>query len=138
MGKALLLQAAGNGPWAGAIVATVLAASLLMMVAFARTGSMLFWTPGSAAQLHDQVVPSPAVSNDRALPGSAHHVAPLALLAALIIACAVFAGPLSRYAEATAQQLFATQAYRQAVLGTLPVPPAYDVRREMRERQTKP
>ena len=65
-------------------------------------------------------------------------MAPLALLAALIIACAVFAGPLSRYAEATAQQLFATQAYRQAVLGTLPVPPAYDVRREMRERQTKP
>jgi multicomponent K+:H+ antiporter subunit D len=60
------------------------------------------------------------------------------LLAGLIIACAVFAGPLSRYTEATAQQLFANQGYRQAVLGTLPAPPAYDVRREMRERQTKP
>jgi multicomponent K+:H+ antiporter subunit D len=60
------------------------------------------------------------------------------MLAGLIAGCAVFAGPLSRYTEATAQQLFANQAYRQSVLGTLPMPPAYDVRREMRERQTKP
>jgi multicomponent K+:H+ antiporter subunit D len=138
MGKALLLQAAGTGPWADAIVATVLAASLLMMVAFARTGSMLFWTPGPAAQFYGHGVPSPTALGDRPLPGSAHHAAPLALLAGLIIACAVFAGPLSRYTEATAQQLFANQTYRQAVLGTLPAPPAYDVRREMRERQTKP
>ncbi|MGL6109242.1 MAG: monovalent cation/H+ antiporter subunit D, partial [Rubrivivax sp.] len=137
MGKAMLLQAAGSGPWAGAVVATMLAASLLMMVAFARSGSLLFWAPGPAAAANAGT-PSPPAGLDAALPGHARHALALILLAGLIAACAVFAGPLSRYTEAAARQLFASEAYRQAVLGTLPVPAAYDVRREMRERKAKP
>ena len=138
MGKALLLQASGTGPWAGTIVAVVLAASLLLMVAFARTGSLLFWTPGPVLPQPDPAADGPRLADDRALPGSAHHVAPLVLLAGLITACSVFAGPLSRYTEATAQQLFANQAYRRAVLGASPVSAAHDVRRVLRERQASP
>lgn len=138
MGKALLLQAAGVGPGAGAIVAIVLAASLMLMVAFARTGSMLFWTPASGNPPPGPRESGPVGFDDPAMPASNRHMVPLVLLAGLITACAVFAGPLSRFTEATAQQLFAHGAYRQAVLGALPVPAAHDVRREMRERQTKP
>ena len=44
MGKALLLQAAGTTPWAGWVTAGVLSSSLMVMVALARAGSVLFWS----------------------------------------------------------------------------------------------
>jgi hypothetical protein len=47
----------------------------------------------------------------------------------------LWAAPLSRYAQATAAQLFSPAAYVQAVLGAKPVTAAIDVRREMRERK---
>ena len=65
------------------------------------------------------------------------HRISLWLLGLLIVACAVFAGPLSRYAAATADQLLERQTYNSAVLYTAPVPAAIDVRREMRERKTQ-
>ena len=51
-----------------------------------------------------------------------------------VLACAVFARPLGRYAEQAAGQLLDRAAYVQAVLGSEPVAPALDVRKEMRER----
>jgi multicomponent K+:H+ antiporter subunit D len=51
-----------------------------------------------------------------------------------VVASAVLARPLSAYTEAAATQLFARQHYIEAVLGAQPVPAAYDVRREMRDR----
>jgi multicomponent K+:H+ antiporter subunit D len=51
-----------------------------------------------------------------------------------VVACALLAGPIGQYTQETAQQLFSRQAYINAVLGARPVPAAYDVRREMRER----
>ena len=51
-----------------------------------------------------------------------------------LLLTAVFAGPLQAYAQATARQLVVRQPYIDAVLGAQPVPPAHDVRREMRER----
>ena len=132
MGKVLLLQAAGQGPWAGGIVATILAASLLTLVAFARSGSTLFWKPGAAS---DGPVIAPPALADAPMPTHWAHGASLAWLAVLIVACAVLAAPLSRYAAAAAQQLFDPAAYRQAVFGAQPAPPAFDVRREMRERK---
>jgi multicomponent K+:H+ antiporter subunit D len=121
LGKALLLQAAGATPWAPWVVTLVLASSLLVMVALARAGSSLFWKPGSPTALRMDP------------PQAAHQVALLGLLA-LVVATAVFAGPLQAYAKATAQQLTARQPYINAVLGAQPVPPAHDVRQEMRER----
>jgi len=127
-GKALLLQAAGASPepalptaW---VVGGVLAASLLAIVALARAGSALFWERGGTA----------AVPAAPETPSKPVHGAAILLLLALIAAAAAGAGPLSAYTEATAAQLFERRATIDAVLGTQPVPPAWDVRREMRER----
>jgi multicomponent K+:H+ antiporter subunit D len=51
-----------------------------------------------------------------------------------VLAAAAMAGPVSVYTAAAARQLFERDGYIQAVLGARPVPAAYDVRREMRER----
>ena len=61
------------------------------------------------------------------------HIAVAALLLA-VLATAVFAGPLARYTQAAATQLMQRQLYIDAVMGAQPAAPAYDVRREMRER----
>lgn len=139
LGKAMLLQAAGQTPHAAWIVFFVLASSLLVMVAFARSGSSLFWKSALDSPSHQPAsatsVSTPA--GDAPYPSHAVHRASLFMLALLILACAVFAGPLSRYTSATANQLMERQSYISAVLYTPPVPAAIDVRREMRERKAQ-
>jgi multicomponent K+:H+ antiporter subunit D len=131
LGKSMLLLAAGGTAWGPPVVAVVLCSGLLMMVAFARTGSVLFWRPADAG-----VAPAaPGFQRDAPVAGSPWHSASLALLVLLITACTLWAAPLSRYAQFTAAQLFSPAAYVQAVLGEKPVPAAIDVRREMRERK---
>lgn len=135
LGKTMLLQAAGLTAHAGWIVFFVLTSSLLVMVAFARGGSTLFWKSAlDAAPKAGAVLPD---ESDIPCPSHAVHRFSLWLLGALIVACAVFAGPLSRYAAATADQLMERQTYISAVLYTAPVPAAIDVRREMRERKAQ-
>lgn len=51
-----------------------------------------------------------------------------------MLSAAAAAGPLGRYTGDAAAQLVARTPYIQAVLGARPVPPAYDVRQEMRAR----
>jgi len=121
-GKALLLQAAGHTPWAGWTVALVLGSSLAIVVALARAGSSIFWRPAGASG-------SAAASRHHAL-----HTAAVVVGLALVASASVFARPLSAFTDAAASQLFDRRAYIGAVLGTDPVAPAYDVRREMRER----
>ncbi|MEO5732972.1 MAG: monovalent cation/H+ antiporter subunit D [Rubrivivax sp.] len=125
MGKAMLLQAAGQTAWAASAVACVLGSSLAVMVALARAGSTLFWEPSPVA------VTQPLAATER--PAPAHTVALLALLAA-VAACAVAAGPLATYTGATARQLMERTPYIDAVLGARPVPAALDVRKAMRDR----
>ena len=126
-GKALLLQAAGQTGLAVATVALVLGSSLAMMVALARAGSTLFWKPGEpgarAAAAGSTVAPH----------HPAHGLAIVGLLAA-VMGTAAAAGPLGRYTQDAAAQLVARTPYIEAVLGARPVPPAYDVRQEMRAR----
>ena len=130
-GKALLLQAAGQTPMAVWVVTVVLASSLAMMVALARAGSVLFWKPGARSVLPQApALPGFGAGAARPAPGVA---ATVALLLA-IVGCAVFAGPVARYTQATAEQLLDRRDYLQAVLGARPVPPAHDVRQEMRAR----
>jgi multicomponent K+:H+ antiporter subunit D len=126
LGKALLLQAAGETTLAVAVVALVLGSSLAMIVALARAGSTLFWKP-----LDGPGTPVPAAPADPNRP--AHTLAIVGLLAAMLSAAAA-AGPLGRYTGDAAAQLVARTPYIQAVLGARPVPPAYDVRQEMRAR----
>ncbi len=135
LGKAMLLQAAGQTAWAGSIVAVVLASSFLMLVALSRAGSVLFWLPATATASSTMSVPTNVT-----VAASGWHLgqrAAVAGLLLLIICCAVFAGPLSRLTAATAEQLFERNAYLQAVLGAQPLPAAWDVRQEMRERKAQ-
>jgi multicomponent K+:H+ antiporter subunit D len=128
MGKALLLQAAGTTPWAGWVVAGVLTSSLMVMVALARAGSVLFWERGSGPAAN----PPERTQDPTGQPGLARAATVGALTA--VVLCAVAAGPIARYTAATAAQLFAPHGYVKAVLGAQPVPAVFDVRREMRER----
>ena len=135
MGKAMLLQAAGPTAWGAWVVTVVLASSLLLMVALARSGSVLFWSPVPAAQSAVAVATGTASG---ALPTATSHRWALGLLLAAVLACSAAAGPLSRYCAATAAQLFERQAYLRAVFDAEPAPAAIDVRREMREREARP
>jgi len=127
IGKAMLLKAAGTTAWALWVISIVLAGSLLLMVSFARSGSVLFWRPAGASPGAPPGGAQRLVAHHRA------HGAALLALCGLLVMCSVYAGPLSRYTAATAQQLFEPRAYIAAVLGARPVAAAIDVRREMRE-----
>jgi multicomponent K+:H+ antiporter subunit D len=142
-GKAKLLAAAGVTPWAPWAVALILGSSLALIVALARAGGGLFWWPTRHGNAAPTVVPAdrPAPRSETAhLPTQAIRAThptqrgAIAVGLALVIACTVFARPLSIYTHAAALQLFARGGYIAAVLGADVVPPAYDVRREMRER----
>lgn len=122
IGKTLLLQAAGSTPMAVPVVGGVLAASGVILVALARAGATLFWAGGT---------PPPG---RMPAPGSRLQAAALAGLLAVVLGCAAAAGPISAYTGAAAVQLADREAYIRAVLEARPVPPAHDVRKEMRER----
>lgn len=123
IGKAWLLQSAATTPRAAWTAAVVLGASLALLVALARAGSMLFWqSPRGAVPAAPAVAARPA------------HVLAVTGLLACVIGSALAAGPIAAQADAAAAQLFARQPYIDAVLGARPVPPMWDVRREMRER----
>jgi multicomponent K+:H+ antiporter subunit D len=125
IGKAMLLQSAGATTLAMWTIAIVLGSSLVLLVALARAGSVLFWESGR----------QPATATwpvGRATRPS--HVLAITALLAGVLGAAAAAGPIAGYAEGTAAQLFERQTYISAVLGARPVPAAIDVRREMRER----
>lgn len=114
LGKLLVLDATRNDVLANWIWAVVLAGSLITILGMARAGSQLFWKghglPARTAEEPGEL-PPPAVPVAR-LP----FVACFGLLSGLV-ALTVFAGPATRYAEATAAQLFTPTAYIETVLG---------------------
>jgi multicomponent K+:H+ antiporter subunit D len=89
---------------------------------FARAGTLIFWK--SHGLQHDDTIAEPEIELEQvdqddapaaprapALP----FVATFGLLAGLV-ALTVFAGPMTRYTTATAQDLFAPEAYIETVL----------------------
>ncbi len=104
LGKLMVLDAARADPAVWWIWAVVLTGSLVMVVGFARAGSVLFW----------RVEGEPAEGLEK--PANAPLWATGATLAALA-ALTAFAGPVTGYMEAAATQLHATQDYVDAVLG---------------------
>jgi len=128
LGKTWLLQAAGQTPLAAWVVALVLGSSLAMMVALARAGSALFWKLG---ETKGAATTSPGAMSPR--PNHPGHTLSISLLLAAVVATSLAAGPLSAYTGAAAEQLLQRQPYIDALLGARPVPPAYDVRKEMRK-----
>lgn len=111
VGKLLILDAARDNLQATTIWALVLGTSLLAIIGFGRAGSTLFWK--STAQPGN--FPAPATGNALALVA-------IGLLLAGNVALTLFAGPLTAYLEATAQQVFATHRYIEAVLGNTVLP----------------
>ncbi len=109
VGKLMLLTTLRQTAAGTAIWIVLLGAGFLVMAVLARQGCILLWKPqgprGAAA-------PAAAVGWQRAL-------ATLLLVAAPPL-LAIFAGPLSAYAQRTASQLHAPGAYVAGVLGARP------------------
>lgn len=119
LGKGFVLEAARGSALAAAAWTVVLLSSLGMVIALARAGTTVFWAGQgrtAAGAVHRAADP--------------HRIA-LAWLLVLVVANAVFAGGLARYADATARQLAERQPYIQAVLGARPVAPLWTPRRGM-------
>lgn len=116
VGKLLVMDGARDASQWALIWAVILIASLVMVVGFARTGSLIFWkshdpTLAEEPQKTGDEDTEPAQHRAPALP----FVAVFALLGGLVT-LTVFAGPVSDYTTATAAQLFDPGIYIDAVL----------------------
>lgn len=98
IGKLLLLQAVP----APLFWAALLCSSLILLVAFSRAGSTVFWR-----QQQDAFVEKMPLSN----------FLPLLLLLAMTLALVIFAGSTYEVMESVAKQLMSGQLYIDAVLG---------------------
>jgi multicomponent K+:H+ antiporter subunit D len=133
LGKAMLLQAAGTTPLAAWVVAIVLTGSLALMVALARAGATLFWE-GGAAGVQPASRSEPLLPEAQAPGARWARLLAMAIPASAVLALTIHAGSLAATTRAAAEQLFERQTYIAAVLGARPVPAAWDLRKEMRER----
>ncbi|WP_296428299.1 monovalent cation/H+ antiporter subunit D [Yoonia sp.] len=109
LGKLLVLDAARDSDLVVWIWVTVLGASLVSIVGFARAGSILFWK-AHAVDATDQtnMMPRPAALSYVAVSG----------LIALLAAHTVFAGQVHGYTTTMAARLFAPAPYIATVLDT--------------------
>ena len=111
IGKLLILEAARPHAAAIWIWALILSTSLIAIVGFGRAGSTLFWK--SAGE-------SGHFPLEGARDSLAHVAVGLLLTGSVVLT--VFAGPVSRYLDATASQVFRTDHYIAAVLRTHSLP----------------
>jgi multicomponent K+:H+ antiporter subunit D len=110
IGKLLILDAVRSHQAAVWIWSIILGTSLLAIVGFGRAGSTLFWkSTGEAGSF-----PLDARRDSLA------YVA-IGLLLSSAFALTLFAGPVTRYLDATAEQVFDTRNYIGAVLDPAPV-----------------
>jgi multicomponent K+:H+ antiporter subunit D len=93
-----------------------------MMVAVARAGSTVFWKAADANRM--QVAAARPARTERLAIG---------WLTVAMLLVVLNAGPITRYAEATAAQLLDRRAYVGAVLGARAVPPAWTPRAGMKK-----
>ncbi len=106
VGKVLILDGALESSHWVAVWVAILGASLLGLIAVGRAGSLLFWN----------TIEEPG----RSPPARRTGLATLMPIWALLGACmglTFMAGPLQRYAAATAEQLLAPRGYVESVLG---------------------
>jgi multicomponent K+:H+ antiporter subunit D len=105
LGKLLILDATRASPAVAWLWGALLVTSLMVILGFARAGSVLFW----------KTAPGPSeLPRPLALPRV--PVAVCVVLLAATAALAVFAGPLTQTFAATARQTFDAAAYVRAVL----------------------
>jgi multicomponent K+:H+ antiporter subunit D len=106
LGKFLVLRAAFADPAWPWVLGLILTASLLGVVALARSGSLLFFRAEGAAE-----------STPRGAGPMARALAPVAGLLALCLALTIWAGPILSFTRAAADQLLEPQGYVRSVLG---------------------
>ncbi|KQO09168.1 monovalent cation/H+ antiporter subunit D [Sphingomonas sp. Leaf242] len=109
IGKLFILQTTATTPNWMVLWATVLGTTLVGIIGFARTGSILFW----------KASPSGADPIDGPNRSNADLIAPTILIG-LLAALTIGAGWATAQAQATAAQIFAPQRYIAAVLGSVP------------------
>lgn len=107
VGKLLILDSVADSPYWGLIWATILGTSLLGLIGFAFSGSLIFW---KSRQFDGSLQPLAPVK--LALP----MVAIGSLLGVLVL-LTLFSGSVVGYMDATARQLFSPEQYIEAVLG---------------------
>lgn len=106
VGKLLILDATRSAAYSTLAWWTILGTSLILLIGYARAGSIVFWA----------TVPAQARSG-RSVPRSRGPALVLAGLLATTALLSLFAGPVVAIADATAQQLMQPSAYIRAVLG---------------------
>lgn len=107
LGKLLILDAsAGQSGWQW-VWAGVLGTSLLGLVGFASAGSVLFWKSHA-------VEPRPATGQ---APPTALPMVATGVLLGILLAMTIATGPVTRFFEQTAEQLFRPESYIRAVIG---------------------
>jgi multicomponent K+:H+ antiporter subunit D len=114
IGKLLILGATRETAQAPLIWAVILGASLLMMIGFARAGSVIFW---NNPRLGDEAGGAPVGRVRDGLTATA--LVPIVVVGLLLGATAVLsfaAGPFTAAFEATAAQLLDKSGYIRAVL----------------------
>ncbi len=110
IGKLLILSASADARFAWWIWAAILGGTFIAILGLARAGSILFWK---------------SRNGEEALPPRDGLLAsaPAFVLIALLAALTVFAGPVTRNAQATSAQIFAVGNYIEAVLVDQPDAP---------------
>ncbi|MEO0372014.1 MAG: monovalent cation/H+ antiporter subunit D, partial [Pseudomonadota bacterium] len=103
------LDAALADPRMAWVWAVILSSSLIAVVGFSRAGSVLFWKAHA---------PMEGVSEAPAQTQGALPMVAIGTLLSAIVLVTVFAGPINRYLNATAAQLFAPEPYISIVLET--------------------
>lgn len=113
VGKLLILDATADLRGWGLIWGLILTTSVLGLIGFASSGSIVFWKSAQASGDLPLISPPPPI----AMP----MVAVGALLATLVLLTGA-SGPVTEYLDAAAEQLFRPSEYIDAVLGPMREP----------------
>ncbi|AML51162.1 monovalent cation/H+ antiporter subunit D [Falsihalocynthiibacter arcticus] len=114
LGKLMVLQASTGTPHQTLIWSVILIFSLVAIIGFARAGSLIFWKTTDPMEDLDleEVQVAPLQTQ-----GTVMVFVPIFALLFGLVALTIFAEQAIEYANATAEQLFDTSAYIDAVLG---------------------
>ncbi len=107
LGKIMILDTALEHPWRWGILASVLTASLLILVSLTRAGSFLFFRPQAIESEEGAQIDAPPPVRGLWIVGSLLAAAPL---------LALFAGSVTAYANETVAQLQQVPLYIEAVM----------------------
>lgn len=115
-GKLAVMQSVRDADGAAAIWAIILVSSLLAIAGLTRAGSLVFWKAHAAQDAPPLQAEPDEPPHDPAPTSATLALTATAALVAGMVALTVFAGPMMRYADATARQLVDPEPYIGAVL----------------------